>query len=145
MKISVKFLSTSLLTMLMLCSVVFSSYAQDTMELVAQEMPVLKGDIWVKMSDDEKISFIWGVGHVISIQEVLGRDNPGLKENNMFVNKVIEAHETKSMTMNEVSEHVDNYYKENPDKLDTSVIEVIWTETILPRLQTTDSPEKSTN
>ncbi len=145
MKISVKFLSTSLLTMLMLCSVVFSSYAQDTMELVAQEMPVLKGDIWVKMSDDEKISFIWGVGHVISIQEVLGRDNPGLKENNMFVNKVIEAHETRSLTMNEVSEQVDNYYKENPDKLDTSVMEVMWTESILPRLQTTDSPEKSTN
>ena len=102
-------------------------------------------DIWVKMSDDEKISFIWGVGHIISIQEVLGRDNPGLKENNIFVNKVIEAHETKSLTMNEVSEHVDNFYKENPDKLDTSVMEVMWTETILPRLQTTDSPEKSTN
>jgi len=130
---------------IILCGIVMSSNAQDTMELVAQEMPVLKGDIWVKMSADEKISFIWGAGHIISIQEVLGRDNPGLKENNIFVNNIIEAHETKSLTMNEVSEHVDNFYKENPDKLDTSVMEVMWTETILPRLQTTDSPEKSTN
>jgi hypothetical protein len=115
------------------------------MEKVAQEMPVLKGDTWVKMSDDEKISFIWGVGHMISIQEVLGRDNPGLKKHNDYVNKVIEAHETKAMTMNEISQHVDNFYKNNPDKLNTSVMEVMWTETILPRLQTTDSPEKSTN
>ena len=115
------------------------------MELVAQEMPVLKGDIWIKMSDDEKISFIWGAGHIISIQEVLSRDNPGLKKHNIFVNKVIEAHETKSMTMSEVAKNVDDFYKENPDKLDTSVMEVIWTENILPRLQTTDSPEKSTN
>jgi len=108
------------------------------MEKVAQEMPVLKGDTWVKMSDDEKISFIWGVGHMISIQEVLGRDNPGLKENNTFVNKVIEAHETKAMTMSEVSQHVDKFYTDNPDKLDTSVMEVIWTETIVPRLKTTN-------
>ncbi len=141
MKILVKLLSINLLIVGMLCSVVSLSYAQETMELVELEMPVLKGDTWVKMSDDEKISFIWGVGHIISIQEVLGRDNAGLKENNVFVNKVIEAHETKSMTMSEVSQQVDSFYKENPDKLDTSVMEVIWTESIVPRLQTTDSPE----
>ena len=145
MKISVKLLSTGFVIMIMLCCGVLPSHAQETMELVAQEMPVLKGDIWVKMSDDEKISFIWGAGHIISIQEVLSRDNPGLKKHNIFVNKVIEAHETKSMTMSEVAKNVDDFYKENPDKLDTSVIEVIWTETILPRLQTTNSPEKSTN
>lgn len=139
MKISVKILSTSILTVVMLCGVVLSSHAQDTMEKVAQEMPVLKGDTWVKMSDDEKISFIWGVGHVVSIQEVLGRDNEGLKKHNVFVNKVIEAHETKSMTMSEVSAQVDNFYKENPDKLDTPVMKVIWTESIVPRLKTTDS------
>jgi len=138
MKISVKLLSISIFTVVMLCGVVLSSHAQDTMEKVAQEMPVLKGDTWVKMSDDEKISFIWGVGHIISIQEVLGRDNPGLKENNIFVNKVIEAHETKAMTMSEVSQHVDKFYADNPDKLDTSVMEVMWTETIVPRIKTTN-------
>lgn len=138
MRILVKILSTSILTVVMLCGVVFSSHAQDTMEKVAQEMPVLKGDTWVKMSDDEKISFIWGVGHMISIQEVLGRDNPGLKENNIYVNQVVEAHKTKAMTMSEVSQHVDKFYTDNPDKLDTSVMEVIWTETIVPRLKTTN-------
>jgi len=138
MRILVKILSTSILTVVMLCGVVLSSHAQDTMEKVAQEMPVLKGDTWVKMSDDEKISFIWGVGHMISIQEVLGRDNPGLKENNIFVNQVVEAHKTKAMTMSEVSQHVDKFYTDNPDKLDTSVMEVIWTETIVPRLKTTN-------
>jgi len=139
MKISVKLLGVSIFTVVMLCAFVSSSHAQTTMEQVAQDMPVLKGDTWVKMSDDEKISFIWGVGHVVSIQEVLGRDNEGLKKHNVFVNKVIEAHETKAMTMSEVSAQVDNFYKENPDKLDTSVMEVIWTESIVPRLKTTDS------
>ena len=109
MKISVKLLSTGFVIMIMLCCGVLSSHAQETMELVAQEMPVLKGDIWIKMSDDEKISFIWGAGHIISIQEVLSRDNPGLKKHNIFVNKVIEAHETKSMTMSEVAKNVDDF------------------------------------
>jgi len=145
MKILIKFLSTNILIMVMLFSAVLTSHAQETMELVEVDMPVLKGDIWIKMSEDEKISFIWGAGHVISIQDVLARENPGLKKHNEFVNKVIEAHSNSPMTMTEVAERVDVFYKENPDKLDTSVVEVIWNETIEPRLTTNDSPKKATD
>jgi hypothetical protein len=143
MKISVKLMSTYLLVMGMLCSFVFSARAEDVMVQVEKEMPVLKGDTWIKMSDDEKISFIWGAGHIVSIEEVLARDNPDLKKSNTFVNRIMEAHNKKPMTMSQVAKYVDDYYQANPDKLDKPVIEVIWYGTIVPRTTTTDESGKS--
>jgi hypothetical protein len=143
MKISVKLMSTYLLVMGMLCSFVFSARAEDVMVQVEKEMPVLKGDTWIKMSDDEKISFIWGAGHIVSIEEVLARDNPDLKKSNTFVNRIMEAHNKKPMTMSQVAKYVDDYYQANPDKLDKPVIEVIWYGTIVPRTTTTDESGES--
>lgn len=133
---------TIILLMITMCLVAISSYAEDIMVRVEQTMPVLKGDTWIKMSEDEKISFIWGAGHIVSIEDVLARDNPDLKKSNTFVNKIMEAHGNKPMTMKEVANHVDNYYKANPDKLDKPVIEVIWHETVIPRLSTTKKTEE---
>jgi hypothetical protein len=136
-------MSTYLLVVGLLCSFVFSARGEDVMEQVEKEMPVLKGDTWIKMSDDEKISFIWGAGHIVSIEEVLARDNPGLKKSNTFVNRIMEAHNKKPMTMSQVAKYVDDYYQANPDKLDKPVIEVIWYGTIVPRTTTTDESGKS--
>ena len=111
-----------------------STTADDTMQQVEREMPVLRGDLWIKMSEDETVSFIWGAGHVITIEEVLMRDNPELKRENSFIFKVIEASVNSPMKMHEVSEKIDAYYEKNPDKLSTSVVEVMWYETIEPRL-----------
>ena len=116
---------------------------ESVMEQVEKEMPVLKGDTWIKMSDDEKISFIWGAGHIVSIEEVLSRENADLKNSNKFVNKIMEAHNNAPMTMSEVAQHVDSYYQQNPDKLDRPVIEVIWYELIVPRLSVKSESDKS--
>jgi hypothetical protein len=149
MRILVKLINICLVVTVTLFGVVFSSYAEQTpektMEKVEKEMPVLKGNTWVKMSPDEKISFLWGAGHIISIEDVLGRKNPELKKNNTFVNKVMEARGNSPMTMNEVAKRVDDFYKENPDKLDTPVMEVIWYQTIVPRLKVTSGSEKPAN
>jgi len=111
-----------------------TSATDDTMQQVEMEMPVLRGDIWIKMSDDEKISFIWGAGHVVTIEEVLMRKHPEINRENSFIAKVIEASTNSPMKMHEVADKVDAYYEKNPDKLSTPVVEVIWYETIKPRL-----------
>lgn len=144
MKTSVKPMFAFLLLIGMLGSVVLASRAEEVMEQVEQAMPVLKGDTWIKMSDDEKISFIWGAGHIVSIEEVLSRYNPDLKKSNAFVNRIVEAHKNKPMTMSDVAKFVDDYYKANPDKLDKPVIEVIWYGTVVPRTETTGESGKST-
>jgi hypothetical protein len=137
MKITLRLLSICLLlagALVSTAGIAYSAEDSEVMVEVEQFMPVLKGDTWVKMSDDEKISFLWGAGHVVSIQEVLARNNADLKKSNAFVNKIMEARTNKPMTMNEVAAKVDEYYQANPDKLDKPVVEVIWTETIVPNL-----------
>ena len=143
MQIQVKPMITFLLLTGMLLSSVFSSRAEEVMEQVEQVMPVLKGDTWIKMSDDEKIAFLWGAGHIVSIEEVLARNNPELRKSNTFVNKIMEARGNTPMTMSEVAKHVDDYYQANPDKIDKPVIEVIWYQTVVPRTETTGESGKS--
>jgi hypothetical protein len=140
-----KIISIGVFIISMICSLTISSYAEDVMVQVEQNMPVLNGNTWVKMSEDEKISFIWGAGHIVSIEEVLARNNPELKKSNTFVNKIVEAHNTRPMTMSEVAKHVDDFYQKNPDKLDTPVVEVIWRKTVVPRLKKPESTGTSTN
>ena len=50
-------------------------------------MPVLKGDVWQKMTHDSKVAFIWGFGHVVSIEQHLMEKFPELKRDS-FVAKV---------------------------------------------------------
>jgi hypothetical protein len=143
MRVSIKLMSLCLLlagALFIAGSTINAEEDSEVMVQVEQVMPVLKGDTWVKMSNDEKISFIWGAGHIVSIQEVLARDNADLKKSNAFVNKIMEARGNQPMTMNEVAAKVDEYYQANPDKLDKPVVEVIWTETIVPYLSQAQQP-----
>lgn len=104
-------------------------------EQVAAEMPVLTGDIWVKMTPDSKLAFIWGAGHVVTIEQVLMRQYPELKRES-FVLKVAEANAGSTVKMRDVVTTVDNYYAQNPDKLETPVMHVIWDTMIKPNIQT---------
>ncbi|HKQ33082.1 MAG TPA: hypothetical protein VJV40_07750, partial [Thermodesulfobacteriota bacterium] len=50
----------------------FGASSEETVaEAVAKEMPVLKGDQWMTMDENAKIAFIWGAGHVVTIEEVI--------------------------------------------------------------------------
>jgi hypothetical protein len=87
-------------------------------EAVAREMPVLKGDTWMAMDENSKIAFIWGVGHVVTIE------------------KVVEASNASPATMTQVAAAIDKFYTENPDKLDMPVMAVIWDTMIKPNITT---------
>ena len=97
-------------------------------------MPVLKGDMWVKMSNDEKVAFIWGAGHVITIEKVLMANDPECMNKYGFVDKVVEASNNKQMNIQEIIKVVDVYYDTNSDQLEKPVFEVLWYETVVPRL-----------
>ncbi len=137
MKTLFKILSVNFLIIAIMLSYVVPSHSQETKEMVEQIMPVLKGDTWVNMNQNEKISFLWGAGHVLTIQYVLKQKYPEQIKDDIFLTKIVEARENKPMTMNEVSKHVDDFYSKNPDKHDTPVMEVIWEETIVPNLTQT--------
>ena len=107
---------------------------------MAKVMPLLKGEQWQKMDSNAKVAFLWGVAHVILLEQELMEKFPELRKEN-FSAKVVEARAARvmagtAMTINEVVSGVDQYYKEHPDQLGTPVLGVLWNVWIKPYLKT---------
>jgi len=96
-------------------------------------MPVLKGDVWQKMTHDSKVAFIWGFGHVVSIEQHLMEKFPELKRDS-FVAKVVEG--MADIPIDNVIARVDDYYGANPAKIESPVTNVIWDLMIKPNIKT---------
>lgn len=76
------------------------------------------GNQWPGLSYDAKVGYIKGVGNLADF--IAGaRKGKGAPIAQGFDN------ELKSKTVGQIIEQVDSYYKENPGKLGTSVLEVI--------------------
>jgi len=97
------------------------------------KVSLLRGDLWQQMTPDSKIAFIWGMGHVVDIEQALMERYPELKKDG-FVMKVVEG--MADMPMNDIVPEIDNFYKANPDKLNMSVAAVIWDTMIKPNIKT---------
>ncbi len=96
-------------------------------------MPVLKGELWQKMTHDEKVAFIWGFGHVVSIEHYLMEKFPELKRDS-FVAKVVVGMD--NTPMNEVVARVDRYYEMHPGDLEKPVTSVLWDTMVKPNITT---------
>ncbi|HMK56698.1 MAG TPA: hypothetical protein VK448_08690 [Dissulfurispiraceae bacterium] len=96
-------------------------------------MPILKGDTWQMMSQESKIAFIWGFGHVVAIEQHLMDKYPELRRED-FVAKVIEG--MAGIPMNDVISRIDSYYAANQDEIETPVVSVIWQTMIKPNIKT---------
>ena len=97
------------------------------------KVSLLRGDLWQQMTPDSKIAFIWGMGHVVDIEQALMERYPELKRDS-FVMKVVEG--MADMPMNDIVPEIDNFYKANPDKLNMLVAAVIWDTMIKPNIKT---------
>jgi len=86
---------------------------------LAMERGILwDGKNWTQSSMDGKIGYIWGVGNMADF-EVAASKGRSVCVSRAFVD------EQKNQTVLQVVQTVDKFYRENPGKLDTSVIEVI--------------------
>jgi hypothetical protein len=94
---------------------------------------LLTGTIWQKATQDEKVAFVWGFCHVVTIEQGLMETFPQLKVEN-FSAKVVEG--MAGMKMNDIARKVDEYYAANPTQLDTAVVRVMWDTVIKPNLKT---------
>lgn len=98
-----------------------------------KEMPLLRGDTWLKMTPDEKIAFVWGMGHIITMERERTEQYPELKKQS-FAAKLADG--LAGMPMNEVVNHVDQYYKDSPDKSTDPVVKALWVSVVKPREMT---------
>lgn len=95
-------------------------------------VPILTGDLWQKMTHDCKVAFIWGFGHVVTIEQNLMDKFPELKRDS-YVAKVVEG--MADIPMNDVVARVDQYYSANPDQIKEPVTTVMWDTMIKPNIK----------
>ena len=104
-----------------------------------KEMPVLTGEQWQSLQPETKIAFIWGIGHVVTIEEHVIQRHPELQRKG-FVAKLAEG--LRGVPMKTIVQDIDGYYRRNPDDLDLPVMRVIWSQLVRPKLTSgiADSP-----
>ena len=95
--------------------------------------PLLTGKTWINMSQDQKTAYIWGAGDVIDLEQEIMDIHPELKRES-FVTKAVEG--IGDVKINDIVSTVDSFYKENPDKVNLSVIRVVWDTMIKPNIKT---------
>ena len=95
--------------------------------------PLLTGKIWVSMSPDQKSSYIWGAGDIIDLEQEIMEIYPELKRDS-FVSKAVEG--IGDVPIKDIVANVDSFYNDNPDKIDLSVIRVVWDTMIKPNIKT---------
>ena len=98
-------------------------------------MPVLNGDLWQKMTHDDKVAFLWGFWSVVTMEHYLADKYPQLKTEN-FSAKVTEASHKARKTANEIVALVNAYYQANPEEIKKPVVAVLWDDMIKPNITT---------
>jgi hypothetical protein len=76
------------------------------------------GNQWTQLTYDGKAGYVFGVGNMADFETTSGKGK-GAPISKAF------AAELKTKTVGQIVDEVDNYYRENPTKKDTSVLEVI--------------------
>ena len=107
-----------------------------------QEMPVLTGKQWQTLRHDTKIAFIWGIGHVVTIEENVMQRHPELKRQG-FTAKLAEG--LRGVPMDAIIQDIDAFYQKNPEDLDLPVMRVIWSQLVRPKLKTGIADQPLTN
>ena len=86
---------------------------------LAQGKAVLwDGNQWPQMPYDAKVGYVAGVGNMADFETAAGKGKYAV------VSRALSA-ELKTRTVGQIIDEVDKYYKENPGKLETTVLEVI--------------------
>jgi hypothetical protein len=86
--------------------------------LAQQKWFIADGNQWSQVTYDGKMGYVKGIGNLadFEVASAKGKGPP-------IAQAIVK--ELKAKTVEQVVEQVDSYYKENPGKLGTSVLEVI--------------------
>jgi len=112
----------------MLCTGTHLSFAQKTAEHPTAD---LDGKVWLGSTEQEKRSFLFGAGSALVLEYYVREKHS--EEPSKFVKGWVTG--LKDMTWTDMANRIDTYYKNNPDKTNRHVFDVIWHEIIEPKLQ----------
>jgi hypothetical protein len=87
-----------------------------------EKAEMIDGTHWTKWSDDSKLVYIRGLTNFADFMTAAHTQKG--KNYEFCLSKVV-VNELKAKSLGQIAADVDAYYKANPGKMDTSVIEVV--------------------
>jgi hypothetical protein len=121
-----------ILTFVLIC-MLLAAWSSNVSAKEEIKAPLLTGNTWITMSQDQKTAYIWGAGDIVDLEQEIMEIYPELKRES-FVTKAVEG--IGDVTINDIVSTVDAFYNDNPDQVNLSVIRVVWDTMIRPNIKT---------
>ncbi len=86
------------------------------------------GEKWSAATEREKMAYLLGIRDMASAEYQLTGPNP---KRRTLVEKLVES--LDGMTLRQIMEKVDAYYKANPDRQKQTIFEVVWFQLVVPK------------
>ena len=99
---------------------------------LAQEVPLVTGEHWVKSTEEMKKAYLLGIANVVHIELAYEGAAPASDAQSILPRMVKGL---KGQTLDSVREALNKWYAEHPDRLQQPVIETIWFEMVVPGLK----------
>jgi hypothetical protein len=102
--------------------------------VLAQEVPLVTGEHWVKSTEEMKKAYLVGIANVVQIELAFEGAAPASDAQSILPRMVKGL---KGHTLDSVREGLNKWYAAHPDRLQRPVIETLWFEMVVPGLQKT--------
>ena len=86
------------------------------------------GEKWSAATEREKMAYLLGIRDMASAEYQLTGPNP---KRRTLVEKLVES--LDGMTLRQIMEKIDAYYKANPDRQKQTIFEVVWFQIVVPK------------
>lgn len=92
------------------------------------ELPFPGGKEWLNATEQAKLAYLLGIMNLAMVEYQLTGPNP---KHRTTTTKLVKA--LDGMTLRQIMEAVDTYYRANPDQQQTPIVEVIWFQLVEPK------------
>ena len=100
--------------------------------VAAEDVPFVDGESWKKSAPILKRAYLIGVSNLMSAEYAVQKEFGPPPDNQTAIQRLYE--EIDEVTLDQAIERIDKWYKNHPDQLDMTVIEVIWLDMVRPNL-----------
>lgn len=98
----------------------------------AENVPLVDGVIWGKSAPILKRSFLIGVSNLMTVEYLYQQKFGPAPDYQTTVRRLYEG--VDDVTLDETIRRIDAWYKEHPEEMSTTVLEVIWVDMVRPNL-----------
>ncbi len=98
----------------------------------ASDVPFIDGKLWEDSAPVLKRAYLIGVSNLLNAEYALQKEFGPPPDDQTSIQRFYDS--VENVTLDGAIERIDRWYEQNPDQMDTTVLEVIWLDMVRPNL-----------